>query len=135
MGLKAIGFFLTTTIFAVTIGVVLANVLRPGAGLPEETRAGLVSQYSDDTRKKLSGGDGTLWTELYRMSQFLDDDAFDEQEPEEEDDERAFKEALEVYRGELREKVEMATAPALAEKSELQKILDILVNIDRKSVV
>lgn len=47
MGGKALGIFVMTTVFAITIGVVIANVAKPGSGIPEETKTKLMSAYAD----------------------------------------------------------------------------------------
>lgn len=47
MGGKALGIFIMTTVFAITIGVIIANVAKPGAGIPEETKGKLMSAYAD----------------------------------------------------------------------------------------
>lgn len=54
IGLKAFGFFMLTTAVAVSIGVTYANILRPGDGLPEETKQGLVAQYKDQAGAKVA---------------------------------------------------------------------------------
>jgi proton glutamate symport protein len=42
IGIKTIGFYLCTTAIAVSIGLLLSNVLRPGAGLSPETKQQLI---------------------------------------------------------------------------------------------
>lgn len=51
MGGKTIGIFLATTVCAITIGVLLANVFRPGDGIPPETKAKLMASYGDAAEK------------------------------------------------------------------------------------
>ncbi len=51
MGGKTIGIYLITTVIAVTIGLVLVNVIEPGNSISEETRTELVSNYSSDAKK------------------------------------------------------------------------------------
>jgi len=46
LGGRTIGYFTLTTVVALIIGVVLANVVRPGKLLGEEDRASLLSSYS-----------------------------------------------------------------------------------------
>lgn len=46
MGGKTIGIFVVTTVLAITIGVTLANVFRPGDGIPQETKTKLMESYS-----------------------------------------------------------------------------------------
>ena len=49
IGLRTIGIYVGTTIVAITIGLVLVNVLQPGAGVSEETVAKLAETYSQDS--------------------------------------------------------------------------------------
>ena len=51
MGGKTIGIYLITTVIAVTIGLVLVNVIEPGNSISEETRTELVSNYSSDAQR------------------------------------------------------------------------------------
>lgn len=51
MGGRTIGIYLITTIVAVSIGLVLVNVVKPGNSISEETRQELVQNYTDDTVK------------------------------------------------------------------------------------
>ncbi|MFQ5695929.1 MAG: dicarboxylate/amino acid:cation symporter [Terriglobia bacterium] len=46
MGLKTLAYFLLVSAFATAIGLTMVNLLRPGAGLPEETRTELMAQFS-----------------------------------------------------------------------------------------
>lgn len=57
MGGKAIGIFIVTTIFAITIGVVLANVFKPGDGIPPETKAKLMASYGEAAQKNNANAD------------------------------------------------------------------------------
>ena len=38
MGGKTIGIYILTTVFAITIGLISVNVIKPGDSLPEETK-------------------------------------------------------------------------------------------------
>ena len=51
MGGRTIGLYLLTTVVAVTIGLVLVNVIKPGNSISEETRQELVQNYTGDTAK------------------------------------------------------------------------------------
>jgi len=51
MGGRTIGIYLITTVVAVSIGLVLVNVIKPGNSISEETRQELVQNYSGDTVK------------------------------------------------------------------------------------
>ena len=46
VGAKTLAYFLLTTALAVVIGLFFVNVIRPGDGLPEETRDKLLQTYS-----------------------------------------------------------------------------------------
>lgn len=51
MGGKTIGLYLITTVVAVSIGLLLVNVIKPGNSISEETRLELVENYTSDTAK------------------------------------------------------------------------------------
>jgi len=51
MGGKTIGLYIATTIIAVSIGLLLVNIVKPGASITEETRQDLVLNYSGDAIK------------------------------------------------------------------------------------
>ena len=51
MGGKTIGLYLITTVVAVSIGLLLVNVIKPGNSISEETRLELVENYATDTVK------------------------------------------------------------------------------------
>src|SRR5210317_1217821 len=51
MGGRTIGLYIITTVVAVTIGLVLVNVIKPGNSISEKTRQELVQNYSGDTVK------------------------------------------------------------------------------------
>jgi len=53
MGFRTIGLYLTTTVLAVTIGLVVVNIVQPGGTITEETRNDLVESYSSDAGKKI----------------------------------------------------------------------------------
>ena len=44
IGAKTLVFYVSMTAIAVSIGLVLANVVRPGIGLPQETRQQLIER-------------------------------------------------------------------------------------------
>ncbi len=48
MGLKTIGFYVVTTIFAITIGLTVVNLMQPGDALPKETQQTLMSNYQQN---------------------------------------------------------------------------------------
>lgn len=51
MGGRTIGLYILTTIIAVTLGLVLVNLIKPGDSLSESTRMQLVENYTDNTAK------------------------------------------------------------------------------------
>ncbi|WP_420399796.1 dicarboxylate/amino acid:cation symporter [Flagellimonas sp.] len=65
IGLRTIGIYIMTTVVAITIGLLLVNVLQPGNGISDETVAKLTETYASDagvtskieeaTRQKDSG--------------------------------------------------------------------------------
>ncbi|HKL18475.1 MAG TPA: dicarboxylate/amino acid:cation symporter [Halalkalibaculum sp.] len=48
MGGKTILFYMFTTVFAITIGLTVVNVMQPGKALPQETQAELKASYSEN---------------------------------------------------------------------------------------
>lgn len=46
LGGRAMSYFALSTLMAATIGLTLVNTIRPGGGLPEETRDELMAQFS-----------------------------------------------------------------------------------------
>ncbi|MEX2410993.1 MAG: dicarboxylate/amino acid:cation symporter [Candidatus Paceibacterota bacterium] len=48
MGGKTVGIYLITTMLAITIGLSVVNIMKPGATLPEETRMSLIESYSEN---------------------------------------------------------------------------------------
>lgn len=48
MGGKTVAIYMVTTIFAITIGLTVVNILNPGGTLPDETRATLIESYSEN---------------------------------------------------------------------------------------
>lgn len=48
MGGKTIGIYMTTTVLAITIGLISVNVIKPGNALPEETRIELMESYEEN---------------------------------------------------------------------------------------
>jgi Na+/H+-dicarboxylate symporter len=54
IGAKTIVYYLVTTAVAITIGLVIANVAKPGAGLNPEIRAQLLKSYQGEAMKDLS---------------------------------------------------------------------------------
>lgn len=49
IGVKTVALYLSTTTLAITIGLALAALLKPGAGLPQEASADLLARYQNQT--------------------------------------------------------------------------------------
>ena len=49
IGLRTIGIYVLTTVVAITIGLVLVNVIEPGAGMEQETIDKLTATYAGDS--------------------------------------------------------------------------------------
>lgn len=54
MGLRTIAIYVATTVIAVTIGLILVNVIRPGMGVSEATRTSLMNAYAQDATARIS---------------------------------------------------------------------------------
>ncbi|SFC06395.1 dicarboxylate/amino acid:cation symporter [Zunongwangia sp. SCSIO 43204] len=48
MGFRTIGIYVTTTIIAVTIGLIMVNLINPGGTIGEDTRQELITSYEGD---------------------------------------------------------------------------------------
>jgi len=59
VGGKTLGFFVFTTGIAVTLGLILANVVQPGVGLDPAVRAGLLATYADQAAATTEAALGT----------------------------------------------------------------------------
>lgn len=57
IGGKTLTYYMLTTAVAVTIGLGLANVLQPGAGVSEETRVELTERYGGDAASRMDIAD------------------------------------------------------------------------------
>ncbi|MCT4622247.1 MAG: dicarboxylate/amino acid:cation symporter [Schleiferiaceae bacterium] len=63
MGAKTIGFYLITTVFAVTVGLVVVNVVKPGA-------------FADDNQRIVNRLSYELWVEDTEGVDYVDDQRF-----------------------------------------------------------
>jgi proton glutamate symport protein len=52
MGGKTVAIYMITTMFAITIGLTVVNVMQPGGTLPEETRNTLMESYSENVEDR-----------------------------------------------------------------------------------
>jgi len=53
IGGKTIAYYLLTTAIAITIGLIFANILKPGSGLSKATQEQLLANYSDEALSKI----------------------------------------------------------------------------------
>ena len=53
MGSKTIGIYIVTTIIAVSIGITVVNIIKPGNSISEKTRKELVVNYQGATNSKI----------------------------------------------------------------------------------
>lgn len=53
MGLKTITLYIATTVFAVSVGLVLVNIIQPGYSIGEETRDNLLENYAGDASTRI----------------------------------------------------------------------------------
>lgn len=53
MGGRTIGIYIITTVIAVSIGLTIVNVVKPGASISQETRNEMVENYKTDTDSKI----------------------------------------------------------------------------------
>ena len=53
MGGRTIGLYVMTTILAVSIGLVIVNIIKPGSYISEKTRTELVASYTADANSKI----------------------------------------------------------------------------------
>lgn len=53
MGGRTIGLYILTTVIAVSIGLVIVNIIKPGSFISEQTRTELVASYTADANSKI----------------------------------------------------------------------------------
>lgn len=54
MGFRTVFIFIFTTVTAVSIGLLLVNIIEPGSSISEETRTGLLSSYETEASTNIS---------------------------------------------------------------------------------
>jgi proton glutamate symport protein len=52
MGFRTLGLYLFTTVFAVCLGLVMVNIIKPGKAISDETRIGMLEAYGTEADKK-----------------------------------------------------------------------------------
>ncbi|MGO1521954.1 MAG: dicarboxylate/amino acid:cation symporter, partial [Sphingobacterium sp.] len=53
MGVRTFGLYILTTVFAVTIGLALVNIIQPGNFIGEDTRQEMLSSFGGDVQLKV----------------------------------------------------------------------------------
>jgi len=53
IGIRTGAYYLTTTVLAISLGLILANALKPGSSLPEETKTRLLESVADDMEAQI----------------------------------------------------------------------------------
>lgn len=53
IGVRTAAYYMATTAIAISVGLILANALRPGASLPEETKAQLLESGAEDMNARV----------------------------------------------------------------------------------
>lgn len=54
IGLKTISFYIVTTIIAITLGLLSANIIKPGSYIPQDTKLSLLSEDSSDITRGIA---------------------------------------------------------------------------------
>ncbi len=72
IGLRTIGIYVLTTIIAISIGLVLVNVLQPGEGVSDETIAKLTETYAGDSGVQSKISEASRQKESGPMDFFVD---------------------------------------------------------------
>ena len=54
MGGRTIGIYVVTTVIAVSIGLAIVNIIKPGSSISEETRNEMVENYKGDADSKIA---------------------------------------------------------------------------------
>jgi len=53
MGLKTFGIYLVTTVFAISVGLIIVNTIRPGTFISENTRTEMLASFGGDVDDKV----------------------------------------------------------------------------------
>lgn len=61
IGAKTMGYFLASTAAAGALGLLLVNVVRPGAGIPAAVRDGLMSTFASDAASRVAAAETTTF--------------------------------------------------------------------------
>jgi len=57
IGGKTIAYYLSTTAIAVTLGLVLSNIIKPGSGMSEESKAAMLQEYGGEAAGRIALAD------------------------------------------------------------------------------
>lgn len=53
IGGKTIGFYALTAVIAITVGLILSNIIQPGKFMPDDTKQRLLETFQDDAQSKI----------------------------------------------------------------------------------
>jgi Na+/H+-dicarboxylate symporter len=54
IGARTAAYYMTTTVIAISVGLILANLIKPGAGLPEDAKTRLLESGTQDMEAQLA---------------------------------------------------------------------------------
>lgn len=57
LGLRTISLYIVTTVMAVSLGLIIVNVVQPGKTIKEETRTSLIDSFGSDAGKSISSAE------------------------------------------------------------------------------
>jgi Na+/H+-dicarboxylate symporter len=57
MGVRTIAIYICTTVVAVSLGLVIVNVIKPGTAVTEQTRAQLISSYETQAGDRITAAE------------------------------------------------------------------------------
>lgn len=61
IGGKSLGIYLVTTAIAISIGLLMANLIQPGAGVPADVSARLLEGYQDQASTRIERAEEVSW--------------------------------------------------------------------------
>ncbi|MCP4551503.1 MAG: dicarboxylate/amino acid:cation symporter [Bacteroidetes bacterium] len=77
IGIKAISFYLASTVIAITIGLLVVNALKQGGTFPAEKRKEMQAQYEQTLKEKeLQAADVKDRSPLYIVVEMVSDNVF-----------------------------------------------------------
>ncbi|HRP01630.1 MAG TPA: dicarboxylate/amino acid:cation symporter [Candidatus Kapabacteria bacterium] len=65
IGLKTFVLFISTTMIAIIIGLILANIIQPGSYITEDTKVNLLTEFTGDVSQKLANQGNFSLTDFF----------------------------------------------------------------------